>query len=83
MLLPFFLFLLQTPPPNARRKIDQFGTVPRQREAGVGGESNQTTANAGRTKGVMFGKGFHFIPFRVTGKRSTSAPNLGDGGDHA
>ncbi|XP_050731386.1 liprin-beta-1-like isoform X11 [Eriocheir sinensis] len=68
----------KTPPPNARRKIDQFGTVPRQREPGVGGENSQTTTNAGRTKGVMFGKGFHFIPFRVTGKRSTSAPNLAE-----
>ena len=38
---------------------------------------------AGRTKGVMFGKGLHFLPFRVAGKRSTSAPNLGDGGDNA
>ncbi|XP_050731379.1 liprin-beta-1-like isoform X5 [Eriocheir sinensis] len=44
----------RTPPPNARRKIDQFGTVPRQREPGVGGENSQTTTNAGRTKGVMF-----------------------------
>ena len=79
----FNVVFLQTPPPNARRKIDQFGTVPRQREVGVGGENNQTAANTGRTKGVMFGKGFNFIPFRVAGKRSTSAPNLGDGGDHA
>lgn len=72
----------QTPPPNARRKIDQFGTVPRgQREA----ENNHggPASGAGRSKGVMFGKGFNFIPFRVAGKRSTSAPNLGDGGDHA
>ncbi|KAK8402565.1 hypothetical protein O3P69_000746 [Scylla paramamosain] len=68
----------RTPPPNARRKIDQFGTVPRQREMGVGGENNQTAANTARTKGVMFGKGFHFIPFRVAGKRSTSAPNLAE-----
>ncbi|KAK8402544.1 hypothetical protein O3P69_000746 [Scylla paramamosain] len=44
----------RTPPPNARRKIDQFGTVPRQREMGVGGENNQTAANTARTKGVMF-----------------------------
>ncbi|XP_042206543.1 liprin-beta-2-like isoform X10 [Homarus americanus] len=68
----------RTPPPNARRKIDQFGTVPRQREAGVYGENNHGTSAAGRAKGVMFGKGFHFLPFRVAGKRSTSAPNLAE-----
>ncbi|XP_066950307.1 filaggrin isoform X35 [Macrobrachium rosenbergii] len=39
----------QTPPPNARRKIEQFGTIPRQREADLGG-----AATTGRTKGVMF-----------------------------
>ncbi|XP_042206536.1 uncharacterized protein LOC121855582 isoform X4 [Homarus americanus] len=44
----------RTPPPNARRKIDQFGTVPRQREAGVYGENNHGTSAAGRAKGVMF-----------------------------
>ncbi|KAK4300899.1 hypothetical protein Pmani_026926 [Petrolisthes manimaculis] len=67
----------RTPPPNARRKIDQFGTVPRgQREA----ENNHggPSSGAGRSKGVMFGKGFNFIPFRVAGKRSTSAPNLAE-----
>ncbi|XP_066950315.1 filaggrin isoform X43 [Macrobrachium rosenbergii] len=63
----------QTPPPNARRKIEQFGTIPRQREADLGG-----AATTGRTKGVMFGKGLHFLPFRVAGKRSTSAPNLAE-----
>ncbi|KAK8722234.1 hypothetical protein OTU49_012336 [Cherax quadricarinatus] len=68
----------QTPPPNARRKIDHFGTVPRQREAGVCGENNHGASAAGRAKGVMFGKGFHFLPFRVAGKRSTSAPNLAE-----
>lgn len=39
----------RTPPPNARRKIEQFGTIPRQREADLGG-----AATTGRTKGVMF-----------------------------
>ncbi|XP_069173924.1 LOW QUALITY PROTEIN: uncharacterized protein Liprin-beta [Procambarus clarkii] len=68
----------RTPPPNARRKIDQFGTVPRQREAGVCGENNHGAPSSGRSKGVMFGKGFHFLPFRVAGKRSTSAPNLAE-----
>ncbi|XP_053651588.1 filaggrin isoform X4 [Cherax quadricarinatus] len=68
----------RTPPPNARRKIDHFGTVPRQREAGVCGENNHGASAAGRAKGVMFGKGFHFLPFRVAGKRSTSAPNLAE-----
>ncbi|XP_066950310.1 filaggrin isoform X38 [Macrobrachium rosenbergii] len=63
----------RTPPPNARRKIEQFGTIPRQREADLGG-----AATTGRTKGVMFGKGLHFLPFRVAGKRSTSAPNLAE-----
>ncbi|XP_064101898.1 liprin-beta-2-like isoform X8 [Macrobrachium nipponense] len=66
-------FTKETPPPNARRKIEQFGTIPRQREADLGG-----AATTGRTKGVMFGKGLHFLPFRVAGKRSTSAPNLAE-----
>nr|XP_045623239.1 uncharacterized protein LOC123773478 isoform X3 [Procambarus clarkii] len=44
----------RTPPPNARRKIDQFGTVPRQREAGVCGENNHGAPSSGRSKGVMF-----------------------------
>ncbi|XP_069979236.1 uncharacterized protein [Penaeus vannamei] len=68
----------QTPPPNARRKIDQFGTMPRQRDIIIGGEANHGSATTGRSKGVMFGKGFHFLPFRVAGKRSTSAPNLAE-----
>ncbi|XP_042890731.1 liprin-beta-1-like isoform X7 [Penaeus japonicus] len=68
----------QTPPPNARRKIDQFGTMPRQRDIIMGGETNHGSATTGRTKGVMFGKGLHFLPFRVAGKRSTSAPNLAE-----
>ncbi|XP_063604132.1 uncharacterized protein LOC134779792 isoform X4 [Penaeus indicus] len=68
----------KTPPPNARRKIDQFGTMPRQRDIIMGGEANHGSATTGRSKGVMFGKGFHFLPFRVAGKRSTSAPNLAE-----
>ncbi|XP_069979243.1 filaggrin isoform X15 [Penaeus vannamei] len=68
----------KTPPPNARRKIDQFGTMPRQRDIIIGGEANHGSATTGRSKGVMFGKGFHFLPFRVAGKRSTSAPNLAE-----
>ncbi|XP_042890729.1 liprin-beta-1-like isoform X5 [Penaeus japonicus] len=68
----------KTPPPNARRKIDQFGTMPRQRDIIMGGETNHGSATTGRTKGVMFGKGLHFLPFRVAGKRSTSAPNLAE-----
>ncbi|KAK7084420.1 Ppfibp2p [Halocaridina rubra] len=63
----------QTPPPNARRKIDQFGTIPRHRESELGGASA-----GGKAKGVMFGKSLHFLPFRVAGKRSTSAPNLAE-----
>lgn len=44
----------QTPPPNARRKIDQFGTMPRQRDIIIGGEANHGSATTGRSKGVMF-----------------------------
>ncbi|XP_069979235.1 filaggrin isoform X7 [Penaeus vannamei] len=44
----------KTPPPNARRKIDQFGTMPRQRDIIIGGEANHGSATTGRSKGVMF-----------------------------
>lgn len=44
----------QTPPPNARRKIDQFGTMPRQRDIIISGEANHGSATTGRSKGVMF-----------------------------
>lgn len=44
----------KTPPPNARRKIDQFGTMPRQRDIIMGGEANHGSATTGRSKGVMF-----------------------------
>ncbi|CAL4121838.1 unnamed protein product, partial [Meganyctiphanes norvegica] len=73
--------LSKTPPPNARRKIDQFGTLPRNQKDLINhdGEINHGSATTGRTqKGVMFGRSFHFLPFRVTGKRSTSAPNLAE-----
>ncbi|XP_068082208.1 liprin-beta-1 [Anabrus simplex] len=74
----------RTPPASYRRKVDHYGSLPRQL-AGSGSSVQPFDGGPGSAKkGVVFGKGLSsFLPFqqasrRVGGDKSYSTPNLAE-----
>ena len=84
------LVLTQTPPASTFRKLDQdaYNSLPRQSGSNLNNNSihNSSPSTAGNSpsaaankRAVVFGKHFQLPSLRVSSKRSSSAPNLGDG----
>ena len=90
MLCSHCLVLTQTPPASTFRKLDQdaYNSLPRQSGSNLNNNSihNSSPSTAGNSpsaaankRAVVFGKHFQLPSLRVSSKRSSSAPNLGDG----
>ena len=81
----------QTPPASAFRKLepDGYSSLPRQSGGNHNNNNNSIHNNgspsttspsaAANKRAVVFGKHFQLPSLRVNSKRSSSAPNLGDG----